>query len=119
VEGDYEVASGRRAMQQLLKNGNPFTGLVCANDEMAAGAMDIAREQGLVVPDDLSIVGYDNVPFTSLLHPKLTSIDCQTAEMGRMAARMVLKDAYGEQNLEIQRAFKPKLVMRKSVTRRK
>jgi LacI family transcriptional regulator len=119
VEGDYEVTSGKRAMQQLLKNGGSFTGLVCANDEMAAGAMDIVREQGLEVPDDLSIVGYDNVLFTSLLHPKLTSIDCKASEMGQMAARMVLEDAYGEKNLNIQRSFKPKLVMRNSVTRRK
>jgi LacI family transcriptional regulator len=119
MEGDYEVDSGRRAMQQLLGNGIRFTGLVCANDEMAAGAMDIAREQGIVVPDDLSVVGYDDVAFTSLLHPKLTSIDCQTAEMGQMAVSMVLKDAYGEEHLKIQNAFKPKLVMRDSVSSRK
>ncbi|MFC1777219.1 LacI family DNA-binding transcriptional regulator [Pseudomonadota bacterium] len=117
-EGNYEEASGRQAMRQLLKKGIPFTGLVCANDEMAAGAMVVAREQGVNVPDDLSIIGYDNVSFTNYLHPKLTSIGCRITEMGQMAARMVLKNAYGEQNLPIINTFKPHLVMRESVKRR-
>jgi LacI family transcriptional regulator len=119
IEGDYEEASGRQAMHQLLRKGIPFTGLVCANDEMAAGAMSVAREHGLNVPDDLSIIGYDNVSFTNFLHPKLTSIGCRISEMGQMAARMVMKNAYGEDKLQIQRIFKPHLVMRESVKRRK
>ena len=118
IEGDYEVASGKHAMRELLKNGLSFTGLVCANDEMAAGAMDVAREQGLEVPDDLSIIGYDNVSFTELLNPKLSSIDCHTSKMGQMAAHMVMKNTYGEKNLKTQSSFKPELVMRDSVTRR-
>ena len=104
-------------MRQLLDKGIPFTGLVCANDEMAAGAMTVAREQGLDVPDDLSVMGFDNVAFTSLLHPKLSSIGCRISEMGQMAARMVLKNAYGEKKHEIQRVFKPDLILRDSVRR--
>lgn len=118
IEGDYEETSGRKAMHQLKDQGIPFSGLVCANDEMAAGAMAAAREFGIDVPGDLSIIGYDNVSFTSSLHPKLTSIGCRISEMGQMAARMVLKDAYGKKNLDIQHTFKPRLVMRESVTRR-
>lgn len=119
IEGDYEESSGRQAMRQLLKNGVSFSGLVCANDEMAAGAMAVAREQGVDVPNDLSVIGYDNVSFTSYLHPKLTSVGCRIAEMGQMAARMTMKDAYGKTNVEIQHAFKPHVVMRESVKRRK
>ena len=118
VEGDFEEASGREAMQKLLDMDIPFTGLVCANDEMAAGAMDTAREQGLEVPDDMSVVGYDDVFFTNYLRPKLSSIGCRITEMGQMAARCVLRNAYGENDLEIQNTFKPHLVLRESIKNR-
>lgn len=118
VEGDFEEASGRAGMNQLLSLGISFTGVVCANDEMAAGAIDIARKQGINVPDDISVIGYDNVYFTDYLNPKLSSIGCRISEMGQMAARCVLKNAYGQTDLEIQNTFKPRLVLRESVDSR-
>ena len=118
AEGDFEEASGRVAMTQLVSLGIPFTGVVCANDEMAAGAMDTARKQQLNVPNDISIIGYDNVNFTHYLHPKLSSIGCRIREMGQMAARCVLKNAYGQTDLEIQNSFKPRLVLRDSIKSR-
>ena len=118
IEGDFEEASGRAAMQQLLSLGISFTGVVCANDEMAAGAIDIARKQGIGVPDDISVIGYDNVYFTNYLNPRLSSIGCRISEMGQMAARCVLKNTYGQTDLEIQNTFKPRLVLRESVKSR-
>jgi len=118
-EGDFEEASGRRAMEHFLQLDFPFTGVVCANDEMAAGVMDTARQNGLAIPDDVSVIGYDNVDFTTYLNPKLTSIGCQIREMGRMAARCVLKNAYNESDLEIRNTFEPELVLRESVKSRK
>ena len=118
IEGDFEEASGRAAMKQLLSLGTSFTGVVCANDEMAAGAIDIARKQGISVPDDISVIGYDNVYFTQYLNPKLSSIGCRISEMGQMAARCVLKNAYDQPDLKIQNTFKPRLVLRESVKSR-
>ena len=118
IEGNFEEASGRVAMKQLLSLNIPFTGVVCANDEMAAGAMDTARKQAIKVPDDISVIGYDNVSFTHYLHPKLSSIGCRISEMGQMAARCVLKYAYGQTDLDIQNTFKPRLVLRDSVKSR-
>jgi len=117
-EGDFEEESGRLAMKHFLQLGIPFTGVVCANDEMAAGAMDTARSQGLSIPEDISVVGFDNVEFTNFLNPKLTSIGCRIKEMGLMAARCVLKNAYGESDLEIKNTFEPDLVLRESVKSR-
>jgi len=117
-EGDFEEASGRRAMEHFLQLDVPFTGVVCANDEMAAGVMDTARQNGLTIPDDVSVIGYDNVDFTTYLNPKLTSIGCQIREMGQMAARCVLKNAYNESDLEIRNTFEPELVLRESVKSR-
>ena len=105
-------------MQQLLSLGLSFTGVVCANDEMAAGAIDIARKQGIDVPGDISVIGYDDVYFTNYLNPRLSSIGCRISEMGQMAARCVLKNTYGQTDLEIQNTFKPRLVLRESVKSR-
>jgi LacI family transcriptional regulator len=118
-EGDFEEASGREAMQHLLGLDIPFSGVVCANDEMAAGAMDTARKHDLKIPGDLSVIGYDNVVFTRYLNPKLSSVGCRIDEMGQMAARCVLKRVYDHKKLEIQNSFEPRIVLRASVAQRK
>lgn len=115
VEGDYEESSGRSGMQQLLDQGQAFTGLVCANDEMAAGAIAVAREHGMEIPGDLSIVGFDNVFFTRYMHPQLSTVDYPIDTMGQMAARCVLRDVYGKTGQEIQCRFEPRLVRRDSI----
>jgi LacI family transcriptional regulator len=114
-EGNFQETSGSDAMEYLLQTGEPFTALICANDEMAVGAYDVARKEGLRIPDDLSVIGYDNVILTQYLHPKLSSICCHIKEMGQMAARCVIKGIYGEEGLEIQNRFEPYLVSRASV----
>lgn len=115
-EGNYEESSGRQGMEHLLAGGIPFSGLVCGNDEMAAGAMGTAHDNGFAIPDDLSVIGFDNVFFTRYTYPELSSIDCPIDEMGRMAARCVLKNAYGEDGFEIQNRFEPSLVRRASIS---
>lgn len=117
VEGDYEEASGRDGMEQLLQKNIPFTGLVCANDEMAAGAIWVAREHGMNIPDDLSVIGFDNVFFTRYMHPQLSTIGYPIDTMGQMAARCVLRDVYAKTDLDIQLYFEPELVRRASITK--
>jgi LacI family transcriptional regulator len=114
-EGDFQEASGSRGMDEFLRLGLPVSAVVCANDEMAAGALGIAREKGLVIPDDLSVMGFDNVFFTRYFRPKLSTIDYQISSMGRMAARCILKHVYHQDNLDIQTTFEPTVVMRSSV----
>jgi LacI family transcriptional regulator len=114
AEGTYEEITGQQAMKTLLERNRPFTGLVCANDEMAAGAIAVARDRGMMLPDDLSVVGFDNVFFTRYMHPALSTVNYPIAEMGRMAARCVLRDVYGIAGLEIRNRFEPELVSRAS-----
>ncbi|WP_240220506.1 LacI family DNA-binding transcriptional regulator [Rheinheimera hassiensis] len=116
AEGDFQDSSGSACMQQLLAKGLPFTALVCANDEMAAGAMEVARTHGLNVPYDLSIVGFDNLILARYIYPKLTTIDYPIGEMGRMAARWVLKNIYQQQALQLKNVFEPVLVCRDSAS---
>ena len=115
AEGNYQENSGRLGMRHLLRIGHPFTGLVCANDEMAAGAIAEARERGLTIPDDLSVIGFDNVFFTRYMHPALSTVNYPIDQMGQMAARCILRDVYGVQGLDIRNRFDPSLVRRASI----
>ncbi|MBT8048249.1 MAG: LacI family DNA-binding transcriptional regulator [Xanthomonadales bacterium] len=114
VEGDYLVQSGYVAMKQLFGRKAKFTAVICANDEMAVGAMDAIREQGLSMPEDISLVGFDNVRWAPFLSPKLTTVNNPVNEMGRMAARWVLKNVYGINDRPIQTFFEPEIVVRES-----
>lgn len=116
--GDFHESSGSAGLEQFAGLGLPFTAVVCANDGMAAGAMRAARELGLAVPDDLSIIGFDNVNFARYLYPRLSTIDYPARDIGAMAARWVMKHVYGNDALEIRSVFQPELVMRESVRRR-
>jgi LacI family transcriptional regulator len=116
TEGNYQEATGREGMRKLLQAGVPFTGLVCANDEMAVGAIDEARQRGMRIPDDLSVIGFDNVFFTRYMNPALSTVNYPVDLMGRMAARCVLREVYGQKDLEVQHRFQPQLVMRASTS---
>jgi LacI family transcriptional regulator len=115
-ESDYHETGGQDALNALLAKQIPFTAVVCANDEMAAGAMAAAHERGLALPEDLSIVGFDDAPISRYVYPKLTTVHYPIADMGRMAARWVLKNVY-EMPQDVQQVFEPKLVERDSVAR--
>ena len=90
-EGDFHELGGVKGVAALLHADADITAIVCANDEMAAGAVTTAREQGLRLPEDLSIIGFANVNFSHYMYPKLTTIDYPIGGMGVMAARWVLQ----------------------------
>ena len=81
---------------------------------MAVGVIDEARQRGMHIPDDLSVIGFDNVYFTRYMHPALSTINYPVDAMGRMAARCVLREVYGQKELDVQHRFQPRLVMRAS-----
>jgi len=113
-EGDFHEESGIKGLDNFLLKKQKFTALVCANDEMASGAMVQARESDIHVPDDLSIIGYDDIDVAYYLHPKLTTIRYPVDEMGHMAARWVIKNVYNKDINDIKHTFEPKLIVRNS-----
>jgi LacI family transcriptional regulator len=114
-EGDFQETGGSNGMKHLLAGGIPFSAVVCGNDNMAAGAVDVARESGLAIPDELSVIGFDNVIFARYIYPKLSTIDYPIIDMGHMAARWVLKYVYDMDGAAIKNIFEPRLVSRSSV----
>ncbi|MGQ4275732.1 LacI family DNA-binding transcriptional regulator [Pseudidiomarina sp. E22-M8] len=114
VEGDFHETGGVRALQHLLSTGLPFSALVCANDEMASGAITAAHDIPLDLPQQLSVIGFDNVNFAHYTYPKLTTVDYPIAEIGQMAARWVLKNVYQQPIAELQEVFEPRVIERDS-----
>lgn len=91
VYGDYYVDSGRDAMEQLLALDEPPTGLVVQSDLMAVGAIGAATAAGLRVPDDLSVVGFDDVSMAPHMRPALTTIHQHKVQLGREAGAALLR----------------------------
>jgi len=91
--GDYRQASGREQASEALK-GAPRsrpTALLCANDLMAFGALEYCRAAELRVPEDVSIVGFDDIPVAAMLTPRLTTVSQPAVEMGYRAATMLFE----------------------------
>ncbi|WP_159821517.1 LacI family DNA-binding transcriptional regulator [Colwellia sp. 20A7] len=114
-EGDFTETGGKEGLKNFLSKASTFTALVCANDEMASGAMTYAREHNVALPQDLSIIGFDNIVFSRHIYPKLTTIDNPVREMGHMAAKLVLKNVYQQKGLTINHSFEPALIARDSI----
>ncbi|NUO46074.1 MAG: LacI family DNA-binding transcriptional regulator [Streptomyces sp.] len=90
LHGDFTRDSGHRLMRQALDRGLEFTAVVAATDMVAAGALTALHEAGLSVPEDVSLAGYDDIPFARDLHPALTTVHVPYEELGRLAVRTAL-----------------------------
>ncbi len=90
VEGDFTQASGYHGAMQLLDLPEPPTAIFASNDVSAIGVLDAARTRGLRVPDDLSVIGFDDIPMAALLNPPLTTIRQPLQDMGRIATTLLL-----------------------------
>ena len=91
MRGSFGYESGRRAMQTLLDGGGHPDAVFCANDLMAFGALDGARESGVIVPEDLWVVGYDDVEMSRWESFGLTTVRQDSQEMARESARLLLQ----------------------------
>lgn len=116
-EGNYKEEAGVEAMKFLLASGKPFTAVVGANDQMVSGAISVCLEMGMKIPEQLSFVGYDNIPFARYISPKLTTINNPIHEMGKMAALWLLKNVYNT-DIDVLSVFSPELVVRGSACAR-
>jgi LacI family transcriptional regulator len=91
VEADFEILGGRRAAEALLDLAEPPTAIFAFNDNHAIGVLQAARARGLVVPDDLSLVGFDDVEHATIVTPTLTTVRQPLAEMGRTAVSLLMR----------------------------
>jgi LacI family transcriptional regulator len=96
VEGDWSVESGRRAITDLLKLPMPPTAVFAASDTMAIGALEAAEEMNYRVPEDIAIMGFDDIPAASWVRPRLTTVAQYPGEMGVILAKALFQRIQGQ-----------------------
>ncbi|WP_058304420.1 LacI family DNA-binding transcriptional regulator [Gorillibacterium timonense] len=88
--GTFNMESGSQAMERLLEGGVSFTAVFAASDEMAIGAMGAAMKKGITIPEELSVIGFDDLELSRAVYPSLTTIHQPLAQMGRMACEKLI-----------------------------
>jgi DNA-binding LacI/PurR family transcriptional regulator len=117
VQLDRDLTSpelGYPVVEQLLSSRQSFTALLSFNDMAAIGAIRALQDAGLRVPDDVSVVGFDDIKGAAFNNPSLTTIRQPLEEMGRTAARIALSRIQGKHEFKDEIAIKPELVTRES-----
>ena len=114
IESDFTEAGGSVAMERLMNRSSPFSAVFCSNDLMALGAIYHAKNVGIQVPEQLSIVGFDNIVMSSYIDPSLTTMHVPIGQMGEQAGSLACAMA-DKKPTEVQYKFAPQLTQRKSV----
>lgn len=96
ARGDFTFEAGANALKQLLEQPLPPTAVFCHSDVMALGALSWAKRQGLKVPDDLSIIGFDNIALAEFCDPPLTTVAQPRFDIGREAMLLLLDQMQGQ-----------------------
>lgn len=91
VSDYFDEQEGRRCTEALLDSCAGFTAVLCANDRLALGAFDALRARGISCPDQISVTGYNDIPFLDLIPPGLTTIRTPQFDIGRIGAELLIK----------------------------
>ena len=113
---DFELEAGKMIAESFLADGCPATAIVCINDMLAIGLIKTLKARGVRVPEDVSVFGFDDIPFASTFEPSLSTVHYPAIETGRLAAMMLmdtLESGSGEMPVSMQLA--PSLVIRETV----
>ena len=122
LEGAFEPEDGYESMNKILKQDKLPTAIFCCNDVMALGAISAIAEKGLRVPDDISVIGYDDIHASRFYAPPLTTIHQSKRRLGKQAVNLLLERISNKEEKSEQQYsridLQPELVIRKSVKSR-
>ncbi len=113
-EGDYQFASGKELIEQLLDAGESFSAVFAGNDMMAIGAYKALKQHRISVPEEVEIIGFDNIELASLIEPALSTVAQPTYEMGVLGAEMLIRVIEGQTVPEKSIYLKPELLLRET-----
>lgn len=115
-ENEPTIAGGRYCVSELLSEDKAITAIIAYNDEMAVGAMNELQDRGISIPREFSIVGFDNLAFSNICRPSLTTMHYPIREMAGYALNLSLELTDGESDLMSKsHKFVPKIIERNSV----
>ena len=114
VEGEYSQMHGKRTMQSLLEQGSVPSAVFCSGDVIAEGVLLAAYEAGIRVPDDLAVVGFDDLPSSAFTIPPLTTVRQPIYDKGEQAANLIIDRIEGKTDEVVHVQLSPELVVRKS-----
>lgn len=117
-EGDWSATSGRDALFSFIEQGRAPTAVFAQNDRMALGVMSAAREAGIKVPSQLSVIGVDDMPLSSYFDPPLTTMRQDIPRIGREATRMLLEIVQHKTTQTCDMKLPAELVIRQSTSRK-
>ena len=110
----YNPVSGREGLKRFFSNGKPPTAVFCSNDLLAVGAIEGARQLGLGIPQDISIIGFDDMQIASFISPNLTTIRQPTYEMGKQGVEALIDIIGGKSGKPVHKLLDISLIPRES-----
>jgi LacI family transcriptional regulator len=121
VDSNLQLEDGRSSMEQLLKRKDIPDGVFSSSAYGILGAMQVLKEKGFKVPEDVALVGFSNEPFTSFTEPPLSTVDQHPMRMGNAAAEIFLEEMAAKDKKFIPQkiVLKPELIIRQSSLRKK
>jgi len=112
--GEHRRESGAAAMRQILASGAPFSAVIASNDLSCLGAIEALTDAGRRIPDDVAVIGFDDILDARSLSPSLTTIRHPTFSLGRQVVRTLLEIIRGERKGDVQVVVPPQLIIRQS-----
>ncbi|MBA3062579.1 MAG: LacI family transcriptional regulator [Atribacteria sp.] len=113
-EGDFRIKGGYQVMKRFLKLAEPPTAIFAANDLLALGAMQAIQKKNFHIPEDFSVIGFNDIELASFVYPALTTIRQPMLEMGALAVKMLLRIIEEGEFNQRKIVLKPKLIIRES-----
>lgn len=117
--GEFTMEGGYREGTKILALSDRPTAVFCANDNMAIGLLEACRERKVKVPEELSVIGFDDIPLSAFRSVQLTTVSQSIAEMGALSGKIIIDKILDaeKRNLRHQVVFPPKLIIRKTCAR--
>jgi len=114
-ESVYEHLVGRQMAKKFVEQKCPATGAICVNDMVAFGFIQELNIQGIRVPEDVSVIGFDDIPFASMFSPALTTIRCSAIDIGMVAGRILIDRIEGRAMYDSNLKIEPEVIERCTV----
>jgi LacI family transcriptional regulator len=114
AQGDFRYDGGYEAAIQLLSAEDVPDGIFAANDVMAIAVVQAANRKGIRIPEDVKLVGYDNIPMSEYVYPSITTVEQRGYDMGRTASKILIAQLDGRDDVSLTKEFEPTLLVRHS-----